>query len=707
MDKQALDALLTPRTAAVVGASPRPSVGGRMFRNMIRCGFAGTLFPVNPGYTEIDGTACYPDMESLPAVPDCVVIAVPFGSVFEPLEAAARRGVKAAVIVAEGFADAATDEGRARQARLAAIARDYGMVLSGPNSMGLIGLKAGLGAAFTTLPDGLATGGVSLVSQSGGLLNATIELGHNRTIGFNYLLSGGNEAVVTSADYIDWLADDPGTSVIMNILEGACDGRRYREAIARAVRKKPVVLLKLGRTDAGRAAALAHTGSLAGDNAAYEALARDYPIALVRTIDEMIETAKLFDRIKRPSGGRVFLFSVSGGATVLAGDLARDAGIKLPPIGDATNSALQEILEVDHPFQNPMDVVGAPRLAKGDNLTRCLDVLLADNDFDAIAFVMVAQRSITDSHQVMHDQYEAVMARTHGSRGKPIVMISEMNWQPAERPAIDAPYIAGTLDHGLRALKRLIDFATYQNNPEPLVDGTARLAPLSLRIDGDTPLGEGDSTAILEAFGLPFARHALAANAGDAVEKAHAIGFPVALKIASPHIAHKTELNAIRLNLTDNEAVQSAHNDLLNSVSTKMPEARIDGVLVQEMVADGIEIILGMVLDPQFGPLMIVGAGGTLTELIEDRAVGFAPLTHQQANAMIDSLRIARLLHGWRGGARMDRGALADALVTLSDFAARTDGQIAAIDLNPVMVLPEGQGVRIVDALIVPNSQGA
>ncbi|MDA1325823.1 MAG: acetate--CoA ligase family protein [Proteobacteria bacterium] len=707
MNKSALDALLTPRSAAIVGASPRPSVGGRMFRNMIRCGFAGTLFPVNPGYTEIDGTACYPDMESLPAVPDCVVIAVPYANVFEPLEAAARRGVKAAVIVAEGFADAATDEGRARQARLAGIARDYGMVLSGPNSMGLIGLKAGLGAAFTTLPEGLATGGVSLVSQSGGLLNATIELGHNRTIGFNYLLSGGNEAVVTSADYIDWLADDPGTSVIMNILEGARDGRRYRAAIARAVRKKPVVLLKLGRTDAGRAAALAHTGSLAGDNAAYEALAREAPIALVRTIDEMIETAKLFDRMKRPSGDRVFLFSVSGGATVLAGDLARDAGINLPPMGDATNSALQEILEIDHPFQNPMDVVGAPRLAKGDNLTRCLAVLLADDDFDAIAFVMVAQRSITDSHQIMHDQYEAVMARAPKSPGKPIVMISEMNWQPAERPAIDAPYIAGTLDHGLRALKRLIDFAAYQNNAESLGESATLLTPLALRIAGDTPLGEADSTAILEANGLPFARHALAANAGDAVEKAAEIGFPVALKIASPHIAHKTELDGIRLNLTDKAAVRSAHDDLLDTVSTKMPEARIDGVLVQEMVAGGVEMILGMVLDPQFGPLMMVGAGGTLTELIEDRAVGFAPLAHAQAAAMIDSLRIARLLDGWRGGVKLDRGALADALVTLSQFAARTDGQIAAIDLNPVMVLPEGQGVRIVDALIVPNSQGA
>ena len=701
MDKSTLDALLAPRSVAIVGASPRQNVGGRMLRNMIRCGFAGTLYPVNPGYAKVDGAVYYPDMDALPAVPDCVAIAVPFGNVFEPLEAAAQLGVKAAVVVAEGFADAATDEGRDRQARLAGIAAQYGMAISGPNSMGLVGLKAGLGMAFTNLPDGLAAGGVSLVSQSGGLLNATVELGHNRTIGFNYLLSGGNEAVVTSADYIDWLAIDPGTSVIMNILEGARDGRRYRMAIARAVRKKPVVLLKLGRTDPGRAAALAHTGSLTGDNAAYEALAREYPIAVVRTIDEMIETAKLFDRMKRPAGDRVFLFSVSGGATVLAGDLARDAGINLPPIGDATNQALQEILEVDHAFQNPMDVVGAPRLAKADNLTRCLDVLLADADFDVIAFVMVAQRNITESHQILHDQYEAVMARTQKSPGKPIVMMSEMNWQPADRPAHDAPYIAGTLDHGLRALARLIEFSAYQPNAELLIGG---VAPLDLHVTEGDALTEDRSTAILEPLGLPFARHAVATDTLEAIEKATEIGFPVALKIVSPDIAHKTEMASIRLGLTDREAVGDAYDDLMETVTAKMPDARIDGVLVQEMIAGGVEMILGMVLDPQFGPLIMVGAGGTLTELIEDRAIAFAPLSHATASAMIDKLRVAKLLNGWRGGVRLDRCALANALVSLSDLAARTDGQIAAIDLNPVMVLPEGHGVRIVDALIVPNN---
>jgi len=324
--------------------------------------------------------------------------------------------------------------------------------------MGLIGLKAKFATAFTNLPKGLVTGSVSVVSQSGGLLNAVIELGHNRTLGFNYLLSAGNEAVVSSADFIDFLADDPGTSVILNIVEGIKDGDRYRQALSRAVTRKPVIVLKLGRTDAGRGAALAHTGNLAGKQAIYDGVFKESGATQVRTIDELIETAAFFSRVKPPKGDRIFVFSVSGGATVLAGDLAQDAGLNMPPISRKTDRALQKILEVEHPFQNPMDVVGAPRLAKGDNLTRVLNVLKADPNYDLIAFVMVAQRELSESHRRLQEQYQAVAEKS----AKPIVLISEMNWQPAERPTLDGPFISGTLDLGMKALKNLVDFGAHQ-----------------------------------------------------------------------------------------------------------------------------------------------------------------------------------------------------------------------------------------------------
>jgi len=419
MDKKSLKALLKPRSVAVVGASPRASVGGRMYRNMISAGFEGDLFPVNPNYDEIDGAQCFPNIDSLPMVPDCVSFAVPYQAVFEPLEAAARRGVKSAVVVADGFDDAATDEGRERQQRLATIANDHNMAVSGPNCMGLIGLKAKFATAFTNLPKRLITGPVSVVSQSGGLLNAVIELGHNRTLGFNYLLSAGNEAVVSSADFIDFRA------------------------------------------------ALAHTGNLAGEQAIYDGVFRESGATQVRTIDELIETAAFFSRIKPPKGDRIFVFSVSGGATVLAGDLAQDAGLNMPPISKKTDKALQKILEIEHPFQNPMDVVGAPRLAKGDNLTRVLNVLKADPNYDLIAFVMVAQRELTDSHRKLQQQYQAVAEKSV----KPIVLISEMNWQPAERPTPDGPFISSTLDLGMKALKSLVDFSAHQRRNSTLKRG--------------------------------------------------------------------------------------------------------------------------------------------------------------------------------------------------------------------------------------------
>ena len=458
MNRKSLNALLKPRSVAVVGASPRANVGGRMYRNMINAGFDGPILPVNPNYTEIDGAQCFPDIDSLPIVPDCVSFAVPYQAVFEPLEAAARRGVKSAVVVAEGFDDAATDEGRERQKRLAEIANEHNMAVSGPNCMGLISLKAKFATAFTNLPEDLVTGSVSVVSQSGGLLNAVIELGHNRTLGFNYLLSAGNEAIVSSADFIDFLADDPGTSVIVNIVEGIKDGDRYRQALSRAAARKPVIVLKLGRTDAGRGAALAHTGNLAGEQAIYDAVFRESGATPVRTIDELIETAAFFSRVKPPKGDRIFVFSVSGGATVLAGDLAQDAGLNMPPISAKTDKALQKILEIAHPFQNPMDVVGAPRLAKGDNLTRVLTVLKADPNYDLIAFVMVAQRELSDSHHKLQEQYQAVAEKST----KPIVLISEMNWQPAERPTLDGPFISGTLGLGMKALKSLVDFSAHR-----------------------------------------------------------------------------------------------------------------------------------------------------------------------------------------------------------------------------------------------------
>ncbi len=697
--RTALDRLLKPRSVAVIGASDRGNVGGRIYRNMLACGFAGPVWPVNPNYETVGGVRCWPDVESLPDTPDCAVIAVPHMSVFEPFEAAVRRGVPSAVVVAEGFADHNTAAGRARQCKLQRLAEIGGMAVNGPNCMGIVGLKHPLATAFTNMPPGLRTGGVSVVSQSGGLLNATMELGINRGIGFNYLISAGNEAVVTGADYIAWLTEDPGTSVIVNIVEGVRDGRAYRDALARAAARKPVVVLKLGHTSAGREAAIAHTGSLAGSEAAFESVLAECGVARVETIDAMIESANLFSKAKLPAGDRVFVFSVSGGAAVLSGDLAAKAGLNLVPLSRATSDALGKILGVSRAFANPMDVVGAPRLVAGDNLSRCLRVLDRDPAIDAIAFVLVVQREISDSHRVLHDQFHAVAPRMK----TPVVMISEMTWHPAETPGAEGPPVAGTLDDGLLALRQLIDHAQYRRRAAKRPPGRGRaVKPIALTLPAGRPLTEPESAELLEAQGLPFAPWRFAASAAAAARAATRIGFPVAIKAVAEGLAHKTDAGGVRLGLRTAADVRRACTAVKKALAKATPDARVEGFMVQKMVVGGVEMILGAKADRQFGPLVMVGTGGTLAEIAADTALALAPVTKAQALSMIRRLNARKLLRGYRGSAPADVAALADAVVRLSRFMAASEGKIAEIDLNPVMVLPKGKGVRIVDALVVP-----
>ena len=702
IDRAALDALLKPRSVAVVGASDRANVGGRIYRNMVASGFAGPVWPVNPKYRTVGGVRCWPDIAALPEPPDCVALALPHANVFGPLEAAAARGVPSAVVVADGFADHNSSAGRARQRRLQHLAAAHGMAISGPNCMGIVGLHHRLATAFTNLPKDLVKGGVSVVSQSGGLINATLELGINRGLGFNYLISSGNEAVVTSADYIAWLADDPDTAVIVNIIEGVRDGRAYRDALARAAAKKPVVVLKLGRTDAGRAAAVAHTGALASPEAAFDAVFRESAIAQVDTIDAMIESANLFSKAKPPGGDRVFILSVSGGAAVLAGDLARKAGLRLPKLAPATSDALGKILGVSRRFANPMDVVGAPRLVAGDNLTRCLRVLDRDPAIDAIALVLVVQREISASHRVLHRQFHAVAP----TMKTPVVMVSEMTWHPAQAPDPGGPMVAATLDDGLAALRQLIDHGAHRRRARPPMPRRRRsLPPPDLDLASGRPLTEPESTAILEGQGLPFAPWEYVETAAAAARAAGRLGFPVAVKAVAGGLAHKTEAGAVALGITSAAGVRRACAAMDEAVAQAAPDRRIQGYMIQGMVTGGVEMILGTVYDPQFGPLLMVGAGGTLAEIADDTALALAPVDARQARAMIRGLKADRLLRGARGAPTADRAALVDVMVRLSRFAWAQGQEIAEIDLNPVMVLPRGQGVRIVDALIVPRGR--
>jgi acetate---CoA ligase (ADP-forming) len=697
-----IQALLRPRAIALVGASAKGGAGANILRSGQRFGFAVPTWPVNPNATEIEGQRCYGSLAELPGVPDCVIIALPADAVHNVVAQAAALGVRGVYVVSEGFADAANDQGRERQAKLAALARSANIALAGPNCMGVASLCYRFAVTMADIPGAAMAGGVSFVSQSGGLLNSVAELATNRGVGLNYLISSGNEAALEMADYIGFLAEDEATRVIACIMEGAKSGRRFRAAVERAARKKPLVVLKLGRSAFGQRATLAHTGTLAGSHEAFAALFRQNGVALVDSIDALVETAALFDLAPLPRGDRVVMMTVSGGATSLIGDLGEAAGLNFPPIAEATNVRIQKILGVERAFGNPLDTVGLPRLRRDGNISAVVQALVQDDDVDVIGLVLGMRGDGWDSHQELVDR----LAAGAKGAGKPLMVISFMSnsltrhWRGFAQ-ANGLPLVED-LERGLRALRQLIDYAAFRRSPERRAVASVQTATRpQARV-----LTEAQSKAILGAAGLPVTREALARDPAEAVRLAAEIGGAVALKIQSVEIAHKSDIGGVHLGARTAAEVEAAAHKVFDNARRHCPGATIDGILVQEMVEDGVELILGMTYDETFGPMVVCGAGGVTVEVFKDAAVLLPPFTAEEARAAIGSLKVAKLIDGFRGAPPRDLDALVDCCLRFGDFVAATDGRYAAIDLNPVLVCARGRGVRIADALMETRAAG-
>jgi acetyltransferase len=696
-----VEALLRPRAIALVGVSPKGGAGARILQSNERFGCKVPAWPVNPNHREIAGHRCYASFEELPQAPDCVVISVPAEAVLDVVRDAAAAGIRGAFVISEGFADAASDAGHALQERLVALARSADMALAGPNCMGIASLHYGFAATMADVTAQATPGGISLVSQSGGLLNSFAELTANRGIGVNYLVSSGNEAGLEMADYIGYLADDPATKVIACIMEGAKHGRRFRAAVEAAARRKPMVVLKLGRSEFGQRATLAHTGTLAGRHEAFAALFRQNGVALVDSIDALVETAALFDLAPLPQGDRVVMMTVSGGATSLIGDLGEAAGINFPPIREVTNRRVQDILGVERAFGNPLDTVGLPRLRRDGNITAVLQALLEDEGIDLIGLVLGMRADGWDSHQDLVDR----LAAAAGAGRKPVLLVSFMSnsltrhWRGYARAS--ALPLLEDLERGLKAIRHLVDYAAFRRR---IAQGEPSAPRQPVRDVAAIPAGrlltEVESKQILGHAGLPVTRESLARGAAEAVRIAAEIGGAVALKIQSPDIPHKSDIGGVHLGATTAAEVAAAARQVLDNAKRNCPQAAIDGILVQEMVADGVELIIGMIYDQQFGPLVVCGAGGVTVEVFKDVAVLLPPFDRQDAIAALASLKVTKLLDGFRGAAPRDVDALVECCERFAEFVVATDGRFKAIDLNPVFVCARGRGVRIADALI-------
>ncbi|VTU45620.1 acetyl coenzyme A synthetase (ADP forming), alpha domain (plasmid) [Variovorax sp. PBL-E5] len=695
--------LMRPSSVAVLGASPRPdSFGNSVVKNLLAGGYGGRIYPIHPSAAEVEGLRCFADLQSLPEAPDCAVIALPADKVLPALTQAAARGIRAAVLFASGFAELG-NTGRALQAELTALCKRTGLLVCGPNCLGLANLHDRISLYSAPLPEPLRIGGVAIASHSG---SGCIALAGVGRFGLSHLVSVGNAAVLDIDDYLAFFADDPHTRVAALFMESVRHPERFLRAAQRMrAARKPVVVLKVGRSTQGAAATAAHTGSLAGSHAAAVDFFRSAGVVLVEDMDEMVETCTLMaESAKRPAGDGLAVINVSGGEVALTCDLAQTTGLRLSVLAPATIDALRGCLPAFATPSNPLDATGAA-VFDMTMYARAIDALLADPDVGLLAVSQDCPVGLgakgADNYRAMAEATAAAAKRT----GKPLAFYSNVGGglhprtvEPLQGSGV--PALQGARP-ALIAMRHFIDWHLWQ---APATHDDA--APLAAdpawadRLASGRALSEHEARRFLEAHGIRATREARAANADQAAQCAAAIGFPVAMKIDSPDIPHKTEAGGVRLALRDPDEVRTAFDEMLATVRGRVPEARIDGVLIQEMVAGGIEMIAGLSHQPPFGHAVVAGSGGVWVELVRDSSLALAPVSAARAQTLVGGTRAARLLDGFRGAPPADRAAFEALIVRLSQIGAAYAGFIEAIDLNPVTVLAAGQGVRVLDALV-------
>jgi acetyltransferase len=701
-----------PRRVALVGATEDLSkFGGRCLRQMLDFGFAGEVFPVNPNRRAVFGRPCFPSLAALPAVPDHVGIVLPAARCAAAIAECGRLGVPFATVFSAGFAETGAPAAAALQAELAAAARAAGVRFMGPNCNGLVDYIAGFAMTSTATIAGprRPAGDIGVVSQSGGAGQVNVmwraqELG----LGISRQVSSGNDADLDMCDYMAFLVEDPHTRVVLAIAERAPDGTRLRAVAARAAALgKPIVMVKVGRTEAGRSAAASHTGAVTGADAVFDAALRQLGILRVEDAHELYETAMLLRQGRRPAGRRAAALSISGGNLVLLADLGAARGIEFPDYAEETRAALRRLVPGFVGVRNPTDM-SAGAIGQKDIFAAAARAIAEDPAVDALIPV------ITFAPAADIRPIAALAAAS--PKPMPILWTGRCSDDPALTPAAliaeghavyrDALPCVAALRRAMQYGEFLARRAGAEAPRRP--DGADRDAALRLlRGAGGATLSEAASKAVAACYGLAPPREALAATAEEAVAAAASLGGPVALKVQSPDIPHKTEAGAVRLGVSGEAAVREGHAAVLAAARAHAPSARIEGVLVQEMVAGGVEMLLGATRDAHFGPVLTVGFGGVHVEILRDVAFRLPPITAEEARGMLEELRLFPLLLGPRGRPRADLPALCDAIARFSWLVHDLGPHVAEVDINPLVVLPEGRGARMLDALILRSTPDA
>lgn len=701
----AFNLFFKPRSVAVIGASQDlASISGQPIAHLKAKGYSGEILPVNPRYDEVAGLPCYPDVASLPSVPDVAVIAVGAKRVPDALTELGKKGCKFAVILSSGFAEAG-EEGVQAQRNITAIAQSFGMRVIGPNCQGYMNISEGIHVGFGA-PYGLSypRGHLSLTSQSGAFGNSIVMLASQEGIGFRHYVSTGNESVTTSLDFMDAMIDDPETHVIAGYVEGFQDAHRLVAIGQRALSAgKPMLIWKVGTSEAGAKAAASHTANLGGAMALYRAAFRQSGVIEVNDVGDLADCAKALLPRRFPKGNRLAVVTISGGAGIAMADGAANGGLQLPPLDPDTVSALKQVLPSFAAVANPLDVT-ASILNDASLLKVTLEKLANDPNVDMIGLALAAASG------KLAVELAREIVRISGERDIPILVA--WNADPASvGGAYDILDKAGIPRYQspvrcARGASALWSFAEARIrvakvlNEQPLVihQPEARQAVAGRRSD----LTEFEAKKVLSAYGISVTQEQLASSSADAVRMAAAMNRPVVMKIMSTDIPHKTEAGGVRVRVAGASAVAAAFDDIMANARAYAPNAALDGVLVQEMVSEAHELILGINNDPLFGPAVMVGFGGIFAEVMKDVSFRLAPIVRSEAEAMVRELRSFAILDGARGRPKADLKALVDTLMRLSALAIDQRDVLQEFDINPLFVMKDGDGVRSGDALAKP-----
>jgi acetate---CoA ligase (ADP-forming) len=700
--------LFHPRSVALIGVSNEQNkLSGRPFRFFREYGYAGDVYPVNPKYPEIAGLRCFAKLSDIPGEVDLAVITLPASAVPEALRECGTKGVKAAAIISSGFAEVG-GEGALLQEELQRIASANEIAVCGPNCSGFVYFPEKVTATFSVgLDAGFPeTGPAAFISQSGALSSYILGAAKERGLAFRYWITTGNECVLSFTDYLQYVLEDPEVRLVLGYLEDARDGEAFQAAARRAlVLDKPLIIMKTGRSEAGAKASVSHTGSLAGADEVYQAVFTKNGVLRAENLDELFDLALIAQAPRRPRRKRVQVVSISGAAGILMADVGNEFGLEFPDLTDPTKDELEKIMPTFASIANPMDVT-AEAVARPGLLTQAAELILEDPNVDnLVMFFGIVPGA--------HEKLATAMAQVAQGTDKLVVMTwfplpHQDIWMSLARAGIPVfPEPA----RGIRALGKMAQYVEARErsfsrhtatigSPSGLESAVQKILDQA-KNQGRKALSEVEAKNLLKGWGLAVPRGGLARSVAEACSLASSIG-PVALKVSSPDLLHKTEAGVIRLGLKSPEEVESAFEEILGKAKKWNPAARLDGVLVEEMIGeDTREVIVGTRQDLRFGPVVTFGLGGVFVEAIRDFAVWPAPLTLDEAREMIRRIRGYRILTAFRGRPAADLEAVAQVLCDVGQFACQWQERIVELEINPLFVLPEGSGVIVGDALAV------